>query len=276
MNSVNFATAYIGGVLTLLAPCSAMLLPAFFAYAFDSSAKLLSRTLVFYLGLVSALIPLGATAGAIGAIFRSYVNLIALIVGILIILIGFMQIFAVKIPMSSLGRFANKKSNNTTSVLGVFLLGFSYAVAGGGCSGPILGAVLATTIVSGSAVVGVVTMIIYALGMLTPIVVLALCWDVFRVGERKFLQPKPVTFLGRKTTVGSIISGVVFIVLGVAFIFFPSLQTSLISAEHYSEIEYSVSQLTSGISNIFFVAIALVLVVLFVFLFREIHKGRKK
>ena len=33
--SINFTIAYLGGLVTFLAPCGAFLLPAFFACAFE-------------------------------------------------------------------------------------------------------------------------------------------------------------------------------------------------------------------------------------------------
>jgi len=51
MTGIGYLAAFLGGVLTLLSPCSALLLPAFFAYAFASRSRLLGRTAVFYAGL---------------------------------------------------------------------------------------------------------------------------------------------------------------------------------------------------------------------------------
>ena len=65
--SLGLLGAFAGGVLTLLSPCSAMLLPAFFSYAFTSPKELLGRTFIFYLGLVTTLVPLGILAGSVGA-----------------------------------------------------------------------------------------------------------------------------------------------------------------------------------------------------------------
>lgn len=59
MIEVSALAAFLGGVLSLLSPCSALLLPAFFAYAFQSPEQLVGRTLVFYLGLCATLVPLG-------------------------------------------------------------------------------------------------------------------------------------------------------------------------------------------------------------------------
>ncbi|HEV3476439.1 MAG TPA: hypothetical protein VG127_03065 [Rubrobacteraceae bacterium] len=49
MVEISLVASFLGGVLSLLSPCSAMLLPAFFAYAFGE--ELVKKTGVFYLGL---------------------------------------------------------------------------------------------------------------------------------------------------------------------------------------------------------------------------------
>ena len=52
---VSLLASFFGGVLSLLSPCSALLLPAFFAYAFGSRRELVGKTGVFYLGLAATL-----------------------------------------------------------------------------------------------------------------------------------------------------------------------------------------------------------------------------
>jgi cytochrome c biogenesis protein CcdA len=52
----SFLSSFLGGLLSLLSPCSALLLPAFFAYAFQSRGELVGRTVIFYLGLCATLV----------------------------------------------------------------------------------------------------------------------------------------------------------------------------------------------------------------------------
>ncbi len=66
---IEAMVAFAGGVLSLLSPCSALLLLAFFAYAFPSRGQLVLRTGVFYLGLLTLFISLGLGLGAIGSLF---------------------------------------------------------------------------------------------------------------------------------------------------------------------------------------------------------------
>ena len=65
MSALSPLAALLGGALTLLAPCSVLVLPAFFSYAFQSARALLGRTALFWLGLLLVLVPLGTLAGAI-------------------------------------------------------------------------------------------------------------------------------------------------------------------------------------------------------------------
>ena len=58
MVEASFLASFLGGLLSLLSPCSALLLPAFFAYAFQSRGVLVGRTAVFYLGLCATLVPI--------------------------------------------------------------------------------------------------------------------------------------------------------------------------------------------------------------------------
>src|SRR5699024_1713859 len=80
--------AFLGGILTLLSPCSAMLLPAFFSYAFASPRELLTRTGVFYLGLITTLVPLGVLAGTLGAFVNEHRFTFVTIASVVVIALG--------------------------------------------------------------------------------------------------------------------------------------------------------------------------------------------
>ena len=72
MTHIGILGALLGGLLAILSPCSALLLPSFFAYAFDGLGTLVARTGVFFLGLGAVLVPLGAGVGAVGSAFTTY------------------------------------------------------------------------------------------------------------------------------------------------------------------------------------------------------------
>ena len=88
MVSIGFLGAFLGGVLAILSPCSALLLPAFFAYAFTSKQQLAARTLVFFLGLACVLVPVGVGAGNLGGLLTQHRGTLITIGGWAIIALG--------------------------------------------------------------------------------------------------------------------------------------------------------------------------------------------
>jgi cytochrome c-type biogenesis protein len=82
---ISLLAAFVGGVLSSLPPCSALLLPAFFAYAFTSRAQLVSRTLLFLAGLTTVFAPLGMGASLVAALLLDYRDVTVLFAGLLLI-----------------------------------------------------------------------------------------------------------------------------------------------------------------------------------------------
>jgi hypothetical protein len=53
--------------------------------------------------------------------------------------------------------------------------------------------------------------------MVVPLVALALAWDALDLGRRPWLRPRPVQLGPIHTTVGNVVSGALFVGLGVLF-----------------------------------------------------------
>ena len=212
MLGVGYLGALLGGVATIVSPCSVMLLPAFFAYAFSSRTALLGRTGLFYLGLVTTLVPLGAAAGSFGAVFNAHRGTFITVAAGLIIALGVVQALGVAIPLPA----SVRPRTDPTSPLSVYVLGTVHGIAGT-CAGPILGSVLTVAALGGDAVRGGLLLAIFAVGMVVPLVVLALLWDSLDLGRRSWLKPRTVELGPIRTTVGNLVSGALFIGLGVLF-----------------------------------------------------------
>lgn len=215
MSQIGLLGAFLGGLLALVSPCSALLLPSFFAYAFDGAGKLAGRTGVFYLGLAAVLVPLGAGIGAIGSAITQYREITTMIGGVIIIGLGVMIIIGRGFSLGSAQRAAAQIDISSTG--SVFALGAVYGLAGF-CSGPLLGAVLTVAVAGGQAVYGGVLMALYAAGMVVPLFVLALVWDRFSLGSRTWLRGKAISVGPLKTHTTSLISGLLFIGIGTLFL----------------------------------------------------------
>ncbi|EEH63229.1 cytochrome C biogenesis protein transmembrane region [Gleimia coleocanis DSM 15436] len=286
---VSALIAFLGGALTLFAPCAAMLLPSFFAYAFSSSRVLLARTAVFAVGVILALLPFGAFAGSFGVFLRTNSTTFSVVAGALVLILGVMQIFSLAFPVP---KFASslmtrttsapavaasdpssetESANSAPSALAVFLLGLGYALAGVGCSGPILGAVLAYGSLNGSVFGGIMLMVWYGLGMAFPVALLALLWDSLGGNQRVWLRPRPLQIFGRWTTVMNVVSGTIFIILGLILMVFNGHVglPSILSGEQQIQLESSVAGAFAAVPGWLFVALFGVILALVVLKFKS-------
>ncbi|QGU01616.1 Cytochrome C biogenesis protein transmembrane region [Corynebacterium kalinowskii] len=215
MVSVGVFGAFIAGVFSLLSPCSALLLPAFFAYAFSSKRQLVARTLAFFLGLSAVMVPLGIGVGWFGQLLMSHRSTLILVGGLAMVLFGLISFFGRGFNIPLLSRLNNRVRG--TSWLAVFALGAVYGFAGF-CAGPLLGAVLTTAMLSTSSLYGGLIMAMYALGMTVPLFFLAWAWDSRQLGDARWLRGRDVKFLGLTLNTISMASGVFFILIGLLFI----------------------------------------------------------
>lgn len=216
MIEVGYLAAFLGGVLTLISPCGALLLPSFFAYAFGRPTALLARTGIFYFGLATTLVPLGMGASLASRLFLGYRDELILVAGSLVIVLGVVQIlgggFALGLAQRAQGRLSGGTGNGA-----VYGLGAVYGFAGF-CSGPILGAVLTVAAADGRPLHGGALLAVYALGMAGPLFLLALGWDRLDLGNHTWLRGR-FRQLGRlRLHTTSVMSGLLFIAVGVLFL----------------------------------------------------------
>ncbi len=208
---IGLAAAFLGGLVTLLSPCSALLLPSFFAYAFSSRTQLVGRTAVFLLGLLTMLLPIGIFASTLGGLVTEHRETLILVAGWLVIVGGAAYIAGWRMRLPSL------QHKGGSSVLSVYVLGVAFGVAGT-CSGPVLGSILTIAALRGDALYGGVLLAVYALGMVVPLFVLALFWDAFDLGHKAWLRPRPIQIGRWRSTWIELISGVLMIAVGVLLI----------------------------------------------------------
>ncbi|MBK0868763.1 cytochrome c biogenesis protein CcdA [Saccharopolyspora sp. HNM0986] len=213
--NIGYLGAFLGGVLSLLSPCSALLIPAFFAYAFVDRVRLLLRTGIFYLGLATTLVPMGVAAGSFGAVLNQHRGVVVLAGGLLMITLGAAQILGVGFGSGAAQRVSGRI--RVSSALSVYLLGSVYGLAGF-CAGPLLGSVLAMAMTGASPAYGGLLLAIYALGMALPLFLIAALWDRFDLGRRRWLRGRPVRLGALRVHSTTLLSGLVFIALGAMFL----------------------------------------------------------
>ncbi|MFB7087145.1 cytochrome c biogenesis CcdA family protein [Streptomyces sp. NPDC056296] len=248
MSDPGFVVAFLGGLLALLSPCSALLLPAFFAYSFTSRTRLLGRTALFYAGLCLTMVPLGVAGSLAGRLFYGHRDLLVTAGGWLVIALGVAQLLGLGFGSRRLQQSAGARRSG--SALSVTALGAVYGLAGF-CAGPILGSVLTVAAIGGDPWRGGSLLAVYALGMAVPMFVLAALWDRFDLGRRHWLRGRPVRLGPLRLHSTSLLGGAMFIALGAVFLLFDgtSALPSLMGVDTEFAWEQRLSRLGDAVSD---------------------------
>lgn len=242
--NLTLTGAFLGGVLTLLSPCSVMLLPAFFAYAFTSTGALLARTGVFFLGLATALVPLGLLAGTVGAwVSKNRFELVS-VASIVVIVLGLVLLIGVPVP-----GLMRQRGPEGASAAAVFALGAVYGLAGV-CAGPLLGAALSFAAFGGNAAFGGVVLLVFAAGMTLPLLVLALVWN--RVpAVRKLVRPRELRIGSWRNAWTNVIGGALTVAIGVLLFVTRGTTTlgGIVGATAQAKLEADVLRVSAAVPN---------------------------
>lgn len=216
---ISLVTAFLGGVLALLSPCGALLLPAFFASVIGQRMQLILHGGVFYLGLVVTLVPLGLGLGAVGNLLTEYRDALIVTTSIILIVLGLAQAAGFGFDMSKAlpgAASLKQRAHNRSGFVRTLLLGAASGVAGF-CSGPILGAILTLAVAQGNTWGAGFMLAVYSLGMVVPLTVLAAGWNKLSPRAMSVLRGRGFQFLGRDLHTTSVITGLLIVAVGVVF-----------------------------------------------------------
>jgi cytochrome c biogenesis protein CcdA len=224
---IGLLTAFLGGMLALLSPCSALLLPAFFASTVGTKMQLLVHGAVFYLGLALTLVPFGLGLGALGSLLVSERGPIIAVTAVVLVILGTAQIFGFGFDLSRMLPGVSKlqeSASTRTGLVRTLLLGAVGGVAGF-CAGPILGAILTLAFGQSNLWNAGALLAVYGLGMVVPLVVIAALWQKMSAREQRMLRGRTFTVLGRELHSTSVITGTLIVAVGALFWFTNGLVT---------------------------------------------------
>ncbi|MFD3041253.1 thiol-disulfide oxidoreductase [Mycolicibacterium conceptionense] len=271
MSGVGLLGAFLGGLASLLSPCSALLLPSFFAYAFDRTRLLVLRTFAFWVGLCVVLVPLGAGVGALGSVVTRYRSEVTVIGGLVLVGFGLMTLLGKGFGLSGMQRMTARI--NISGTVSVLALGAVYGLAGF-CAGPLLGAVLTMSAMGADPVYGALLMAVYALGMATPLFLLAWMWDRFTLSRRGWLRGRPVRVGPIETHTTSLLTGAMFVALGAVFLITDGTANlgGVLSVDAQYDLQVWLGRLSSAVSD----PVLLLGVVAVLIAWRSIRLWRKR
>jgi cytochrome c-type biogenesis protein len=217
---VTLPYAIGAGLLSFVSPCVLPLVPPYLSFIAGSTIEDLAErgeraarrdvivaAALFVLGFATVFVTLGATASALGQLVRQYLDVLSLLAGIAIILMGmhFLGIFR----FGFLYRQARINVEKPVGLWGAYVMGLAFAFGWTPCIGPILAAILAVAGSQDTVGQGAILLAAYSLGLGIPFLLAAFAMGPFvRVLKR---------FRSRLGMVEKVVGGLL-VLTGLAFL----------------------------------------------------------
>jgi cytochrome c-type biogenesis protein len=249
MMQIPFALAFTAGLVATVNPCGFAMLPAYLAYFMGLEgdgephpARAAGRGLVVgavvsagfltVFGVAGVLITLGVQA-VVGALPWA-----AMVVGVGVAVLGVAMLFGFELT-ASLPKFS--RGGSSSGLGGVYVFGLSYAVASLSCTLPIFLVVVAGTIPQLGFVSGVLTFLVYGLGMSMLLVVVTLALAFGKVAL--------VGWLRRSSRHINRVTGAILVVAGAYIVWFWATTLASGGLEQSGAVVF-VEQVSSLVTNL--------------------------
>ena len=174
-----FLTAFAGGVIASISPCSLAMLPLMIGYVGGCSKETPYRTFVqlscFILGTAIVFTVIGVICAVTGSVFASvFGGYFTIIMASILMVIGLkiIGILDFEIPVI----IKSMPQNNTSSlVVYPLLLGIAFALAGTPCSTPILAGIMVFAAIGKNLLAAMTMLFLFAIGQGIILVVAGVC-----------------------------------------------------------------------------------------------------
>ncbi len=221
---VSIWAAFAAGVLSFLSPCVLPLVPPYLCYlagvnleelteaegeeARNAWRKALLAAFIFVLGFSTVFVAMGAGASAIGQLLREYLDILAKIAGVVIIIMGlhFMGLFKIRFLLMEKRYHADAKP---ATFIGAYVIGLAFALGWTPCIGPVLASILAIAASEESVSRGAFLLAVYSAGLGVPFLLAAFAINGFLSFMKRFR---------RHMRTVEIVMGLFLVITGIMFL----------------------------------------------------------
>lgn len=203
---MQYLITFLEGIISFLSPCMLPMLPiylSYFAGDADRQQKSFVRALCFVLGFTLVFSLLGLFAGTLGSFLAKYRTAVNIVTGAIVILFGLSYLEVIRIPFFN----GMQSGHKVTGAFSAFLFGVVYSVSLTPCVGAFLGSALMLASASGTAVQGLLLLLVYSLGLGVPFLLSAVL--IGRLGTL-------FSWIKRHYRVINLVCGVFLILVGIA------------------------------------------------------------
>jgi cytochrome c-type biogenesis protein len=204
MISVGVLGAFAGGILSFVSPCVLPLVPPYLCFIAGVSLEeltvaetpdrrnvhILLSALAFVLGFSTIFVALGATATLIGQTLARHLDVLTILGGIVIIVMGLHFLGAFRLALFY--REARLRvSRKPPGLFGGYVIGLAFALGWTPCIGPVLAAILFMAGGENSAGQGAFLLLVYSLGLGVPFLLAAAFAPAFLGWAGRFRRHLP-------------------------------------------------------------------------------------
>lgn len=187
LQDITIWGAVLAGLLSFVSPCVLPLVPPYLGFlagvSLDqlngesdkqvASQKVFLAALAFVAGFSTVFIIMGASASAIGQLVTSHIDVLGMVAGVLIIIMGlhFLGVFRIGLLYREARVHVERKP---AGLIGAYVIGLAFAFGWTPCIGPILAAILFVAGSEQTVTHGALLLTAYALGLGIPFLLAAL------------------------------------------------------------------------------------------------------
>lgn len=165
---------FLEGLASFISPCVLPMLPLYLSYltAKDDN-KVVKNSIGFILGFTITFVILGLLSSTIGIYLTTYMNYIKIVFGLFIVLLGLNYMNLIKLPFINKESKINFKFKNK-NFFEALLFGLVFSITWTPCVGVFLGTALMQVMEKGDIILGMISLLIYSLGLAIPFIISAI------------------------------------------------------------------------------------------------------
>ncbi len=183
--TISYSAAFIAGLVSFFSPCIFPLIPGYFTFITGFSLdqltgeydvrirkKVFFSTASYVLGFSAVFILMGASASFLGGIVFEYRQIIRVVGGLIVILLGIHLTGIMRIRSLEFEKRIQVK-NKPLTYIGAFLVGTAFGAGWSPCIGPLLGSILIYAGSRETVYEGIFLLALYSAGLAVPFITIS-------------------------------------------------------------------------------------------------------
>lgn len=202
---MEYLITFLEGIISFISPCILPMVPIYISYLAGNINKkntTISRAIAFVLGFTFIFCILGIFAGTLGSLLTQYKNIVNIVCGTIVIILGFNYLGIINIPFFN----GFRKEDSIKNMLSAFLFGMIFSINLTPCVGAFLGSALMMASTSGTVFKGLLLLFAYSLGLGIPFIISAILLDKLT---------NAFNFIKKHYKTITVVSGIFLIITGI-------------------------------------------------------------